>query len=168
MSSYGIASFNAADLRSLRFIQGPIMKSILKSGIFAIVTAACLIASNAWAQRPASLAHTTWTLQTNRDSVQLVFGTQFGAGAPGNAECRGLDGTLSTSLDVKVTGWYCPSTGRIHLVHRNLSSNIAVRVFTGNASDEVIGQPLYMAGTMTVLISAFGDLGEYNFSALKQ
>jgi hypothetical protein len=32
-------------------------------------------------------------------------------------------------------------------------------------SDEVSGQPLHMAGTMTVLAIAFGDLGEYNFSA---
>jgi hypothetical protein len=31
----------------------------------------------------------------------------------------------------------------------------------------VIGQPLYMAGTMTVLAIAFGDLGEYNFSATR-
>jgi hypothetical protein len=35
----------------------------------------------------------------------------------------------------------------------------------GNVSDDVIGQPLHMAGTMTVLDAAFGDLGEYNFSA---
>jgi hypothetical protein len=37
----------------------------------------------------------------------------------------------------------------------------------GNVSDDVTGQPLYMAGTMTVLFSAFGDLGEYNFSATR-
>ena len=60
---------------------------------------------------------------------------------------------------------YCPSTGRIHFVHQNLDSDIAVRVFTGNVSDDVAGEGLYMAGTVTVLISAFGDLGEYNFSA---
>jgi len=144
------------------------MNSTLKTGVFAIATAACLLAGTAWAQRPATLAATTWTLQVNRDTAQLVIDTQFGPGAPGNAECRGLNGTLNTTPDIKVTGWYCPSTGRIHLVHRNLATNITVRVFTGNVSDEVIGQPLYMAGTMTVLISAFGDLGEYNFSAVKQ
>ena len=144
------------------------MKSSLKSAVLVIATAACVIGGNAWAQRPANLAGTTWTLQTNRDTAQLVINTQFGPGAPGNAECRGLDGTLNTTPDIKVTGWYCPSTGRIHLVHRNLDSKIAVRVFTGNVSDDIIGQPLYMAGTMTVLISALGDLGEYNFSAVKQ
>ena len=53
----------------------------------------------------------------------------------------------------------------IHFVHQNVNSDIAVRVFTGNVSDDVSGEGLYMAGTATVLISAFGDLGEYNFSA---
>jgi len=38
-------------------------------------------------------------------------------------------------------------------------------VFTGHVSDAVNDEPLQMAGTATVLISAFGDLGEYNFSA---
>ena len=70
-----------------------------------------------------------------------------------------------TNNDITVRGWYCPATGRIHFVHRNLDSGDAVRVFTGNVSDDALGQTLYMAGTMTVLISALGDLGEYNFSA---
>ena len=65
-----------------------------------------------------------------------------------------------------IRGWYCPATGRIHFVHRNLDSGDAVRIFTGNVSDLVAGQPTFMAGTMTVLISAFGNLGEYNFSGV--
>lgn len=145
------------------------MQTSFKSAIAAAVASmACLAAGPALAERPANLAGTTWTLQANRDVHQLVIDTQGGPGAPGAENCRGLDGTLNTTPDIKVTGWYCPSTGRIHLVHRNLTSKIAVRVFTGNVSDNVIGQPLYMAGTMTVLFSAFGDLGEYNFSAVKQ
>jgi hypothetical protein len=145
------------------------MKSSFKSAIAAaIASASCVAAAPAWAERPANIAGTTWVLQTNRDSGQLVIETQGGPGAPGADNCRPIDGSLSTTPDIKVTGWYCPSSGRIHLVHRNLESKIAVRVFTGNVSDNVIGQPLYMAGTMTVLFSAFGDLGEYNFSAVKQ
>jgi hypothetical protein len=145
------------------------MKSSFKAATAAAVAlAAGLAAGNACAERPASLAGTTWTLQANRDSAQLVIETQGGPGAPGAENCRDIDGNLSTTPDIKVTGWYCPSTGRIHLVHRNLTSKIAVRVFTGNVSDNVVGQPLYMAGTMTVLFSVFGDLGEYNFSAVKQ
>lgn len=138
------------------------MKSTL---LFAVAAASFLAAGTASAERPANLAGTTWTLQTNREPVQLVIRTQGGPGAPGAATCRHIDGDIGNIPHVR--GWYCPSTGRIHFVHRNFGSGDAVRVFTGNVSDDVIGQTLYMAGTMTVLISAFGDLGEYNFSATR-
>jgi hypothetical protein len=140
------------------------MKSIFAT---AVATAALLAAGAASAQRPATLAGTTWTLQANRDVLQLIINTQAGPGAPGAAICRHIDGTINTTPDIKVTGWYCPETGKVHFIHRNLSSGLAMRVFTGSVSDEVIGQPLHMAGTMTVLAIAFGDLGEYNFSAVK-
>ena len=42
-----------------------------------------------------------------------------------------------------------------------------MRVFTRNVGDEVAGQPLHVAGTMTVLNSHFNDLGECNFSAMR-
>ena len=139
------------------------MKSSLKRITFAAVAATFLAAGTASAARPATLAGTTWLLQTNLDSVLLVIDTQGGPGAPGAATCRTINGDIGNVAHIR--GWYCPSTGRIHFVHRNLDSGDAVRVFTGSVSDLVPGQPLYMAGTMTVLISAFGDLGEYNFSA---
>ncbi|GAB4561474.1 MAG: hypothetical protein Tsb007_26180 [Rhizobacter sp.] len=123
-------------------------------------------AGTAQAERPANLGGTTWTLQTNRDTVQLVITSQAGPGAPGAETCRHINGDIGNVAHVK--GWYCPLTGRIHFVHRNLGSGDAVRVFTGNVSDDVIGQPLYMSGTMTVLAIAFGDLGEYNFAATRR
>ena len=116
------------------------------------------------AERPATIARTTWTLQTNRDVGTLVINTQGGPGAPGAANCRTIRGELGSN-DVQIQGFYCPSTGRIHFVHKNLGNGNTVRVFTGNVSDNVPGQTLHMAGTMTVLFSEFGDLGEYNFSA---
>jgi hypothetical protein len=127
--------------------------------------AAVMAAGSAYAQRPENIANTTWTLQTNRDSSQLVITTQGGAGAPGAEHCRTINGELNGIAPIR--GWYCPSTGRIHFVHRNRGSGHAVRVFTGNVSDDVIGQTLHMAGTVTVLASVFGDLGEYNFSATR-
>jgi hypothetical protein len=39
---------------------------------FAVATAAILAAGTASAERPANLAGTTWTLQTNQDPIQLV------------------------------------------------------------------------------------------------
>jgi hypothetical protein len=134
--------------------------------IIAFTAAATLLAAGTVsAARPASLANTTWTLQTNVTSETLVITTQGGPGAPGAATCRGINGDIGNVAHIR--GWFCPATGRIHFVHRNLDSGDAVRVFTGNVSDTVAGQPLHMAGTMTVLISALGDLGEYNFSAVQ-
>lgn len=144
------------------------MKSIFKTSVVTIAAASFFAASTAFAERPANLAGTTWTLQTNQQAIQLAIISQGGAGAPGAANCRHISGELGTPPPtVQISGWYCPATGRIHFVHKNLSTDNAVRVFTGNVSDDVPGQPLYMAGTMTVLAIAFGDLGEYNFSATK-
>jgi hypothetical protein len=141
------------------------MKSALKTLTFTVAALALLSAGNAFAERPANLGGTTWTLQTNRDAVQLVILTQGGAGAPGALNCRHISGDIGDVAHIK--GWYCPATGRIHFQHKNLGSGNAERIFTGNVSDDVIGQTLYMAGTMTVLDAAFGDLGEYNFSATR-
>jgi hypothetical protein len=123
-----------------------------------------LTAGTASAERPANIANTTWALQTNVDVTTLVITSQGGPGAPGAANCRHINGDIGNVAHVR--GMYCPSTGKIILVHRNLGSGDAVRLFVGSVSDDVPGQPLFMAGTMTVLISAFGDLGEYNFSGV--
>lgn len=139
------------------------MKS-LKTISFALV-ATLLWAGTASAARPTTVAGTVWTLQTNLDVTTLTITTQGGPGAPGAATCRHINGHLTTNLDIKIRGVYCPGSGRIEFIHRNLGSGEPVRIFVGNVSDKVTGQPLHMAGTMWVLISAFGDLGEYNFSA---
>ena len=119
----------------------------------AVATATLFAAGSASAERPANLTGTTWTLQTNRDPVHLVITTQGGPGAPGAATCRHINGDVGNVAHIR--GWYCPATG----------SGNAVRVFTGDVTDVVSGEPLQMAGTMTVLASVFGDLGEYGFSA---
>ncbi len=131
-----------------------------------IATAAilCLAAGAATAAPPVDLAGTTWTVQVNRGLEQLVIATQSGAGAPGAANCRIIDGAFGNA---DVRGWYCPSTGRISFVHRNASTGYPVRVFTGNLSDDIVGQPTYMAGTVAIFYATFGDFGEYNFSATK-
>jgi hypothetical protein len=140
------------------------MKSF-KTIAFAAAATTFLVAGTASAARPANIANTTWTLQTNQEVTTLVITTQGGPGAPGAANCRTINGDIGNVAHVR--GLYCPSTGRIIFVHRNLASGDAVRIFTGNISDVVAGQPLFMGGTMTVLISAFGDLGEYNFAGTK-
>lgn len=136
----------------------------MKSIITLALAAATLASAPAWAAPPANLAGTTWTVQVNRDTVQLVITAQGGAGAPGASICRLILGTIGIA---PIRGWYCPSTGRIHFRHNNLNSGVTVRTFTGNVSDDVVDQNLYMAGTVAIENAAFGDLGEKNFSAVK-
>jgi hypothetical protein len=137
------------------------MKSILALTITATLAAAATVS----AARPANLAGTYWILQVNGSTETLTITTQGGPGAPGAANCRVINGEIRNIADIR--GWYCPATGRIHFVHKNVDSGLTVRVFTGNVSDEVAGQSLHMAGTMTIVNAAFGDLGEYNFSAVQ-
>ncbi len=137
--------------------------------IFAITlaTAALLVAGSAFAQRPVRIAQTTWTVQTNLGVAQLFIDTQTGTGAPGSKQCQAINGRFSLNEpEIDINGWYCPGTGAIHFLHHNAGTGRVVRVFTGNVSDQVSGQPLFMAGTATVFVSAFGDLGEYNFSGV--
>jgi len=133
------------------------ISSVLAAG--AICTAGI-----AAAERPVNIGGTFWTVQINRDVVQLAITTQGGPGAPGASTCRHINGEIGIA---PVQGWYCPLTGRIHFLHNNVNSGATVRTFSGYISDQVPGQPLFMSGTMTVNAIAFGDLGEYNFSAIQ-
>jgi len=136
----------------------------LRTIAFAAAAAASIAAGPAAAAPPASLGNTTWTMQINRDIAQLVITSQSGPGAPGAATCRIINGTFGVA---NIRGWYCPLTGRIQFVHKNAGSGNAVRVFTGNLSDDDPNGTVYMAGTVSVQDAAFGDYGEYNFSATK-
>ncbi len=137
------------------------MKSTL---LFGVAAAAVLAAAAARAAPPPSLGGTTWTVQANRVAAQLVITQQGGPGDSAGTECPQIFGTIGAD---PIYGWYCWDVGRIHFLHNNLVSGATVRVFTGNLSDEVIGQPMYMGGTMTVVDPVFGANGEYSFSALK-
>lgn len=117
--------------------------------------------TTALAAHPTSLAATTWSLQVNREIVELEITTQGGGGGPGGPDCRALNGTIGIA---PIRGWYNPSSGRIHFLHNNLDSGVTVRVFTGNVSDDDPGDVLYMGGTMTVVNVGFGPFGEFNFS----
>jgi hypothetical protein len=130
--------------------------------------AAAVVTISAHAAPPANVANTTWTLRVNGGADELLFiDTQAGPGAPGNAVCRGLRGTLG-SANVPVRGWYCPEDGRIHLLHENKGSRLVMRAFIGNVSDAVEGQPLRMEGAAAIDNANFGDLGEVTFEALQQ
>lgn len=137
------------------------MKSTL---LFAVAALAVLSAAAACAAPPAALGGTTWTVQANRTAAQLVITQQGGPGDNAATECPQIFGTIGAD---PIYGWYCWDVGRIHFLHNNLVSAATYRVFTGNLSDEVIGQTLHMGGTVTVVDPLFGANGEYNFSAIK-
>ena len=128
----------------------------------AIAVIAVLGANVASAAPPSSLANTTWTMQINRDVAQLVITSQGGPGAPGASRCRIINGTFDVAT---IRGWYCPDTGEFQFLHRNAGNANTVRVFDGSVSDDVAGETLFMAGTVSIQDANFGDYGRYNFSA---
>ncbi len=135
------------------------LRSLTASIAFAAVSITA-----AHAAPPTSLAATTWTMQINRDIAQLVITHQGGPGTAGGPTCRLLIGTIGNA---PVRGWYCFESGRFQLLHNNVGTANTVRVFTGNVSDDIVGQTLYMAGTVSIQDSAFGTLGEFNFSGTR-
>lgn len=139
------------------------MKPNAKLFVPALAVIALLVTGASAAAPPPNVAGTTWAVQANRDVETLTITNQGGAGAPGASICRVILGTIGIA---PIRGWYCPSTGRIHFRHNNISTGATVRVFTGNVSDQVPGQSLFMGGTMAIDNAAFGNLGEYNFSAV--
>ena len=127
-----------------------------------VALCAWAIASPAAAAPPESVRG-VWTILTGDTYTTLDISTQGGAGAPGASECRHISGMISIA---DVRGFYCPESGRIHFLHFNYTTDAPVRTFTGAVSVDQNGL-MHMAGTYNVLAIAFGDLGEYPFSANK-
>jgi hypothetical protein len=123
-----------------------------------------LAGASAHAARPANLAGTTWTARIDNGTEQLVIQRQGGPGTAGGPDCLMVEGAIGPA---PVRGWYCPATGRLHLRHSNMTTGVTVRVIDAHVSTQVIGQPLYLGGTVAVDDAAFGPLGVYNFSAVK-
>jgi hypothetical protein len=132
-------------------------------GTLALALALQWYAGAAVADPPANVVG-TWTMQINQDDVEeFIIQSQ---GAPG--KCKRILGYINVSAEPRLIGWYCPSTGRIHFLHNNASTGATVRTFTGNVSDRVEDVPDKMAGTVGIMNSNFGALGERNFSATKE
>jgi hypothetical protein len=140
----------------------------MKHAMHAAVAAISLVtAVAAHALPPENIANTTWTLRVDGGADEVLFiDTQHGPGAPGNAVCRAIHGNLPA--DVPVRGWYCPSTGRFHLLHENKDSRLVMRAFLGTLTDPGNGQPMRIEGAAVIDNSNFGDLGEVKFKALQQ
>lgn len=136
----------------------------MKTFLMSLLAAAAAAAQPAWSARPANLAGTTWTVQINGASEQLVITSQGGTGTAGGSACVTVNGEVGPA---PLRGWYCPATGRLHLRHGNMTSGVTVRTFDAHVSDEVVGQPLYLGGTVWIEDARFGELGAYNFSGVR-
>ena len=136
--------------------------------VLAVCIAAQLYADVALAAFPASVVG-RWRVRINQEVDTLVIESQ---GGPINGECRRIVGFFPIQNQddgPRIHGFYCSATGRMQFVHSNLSTLLAVRVFTGNLADQVEGQPDRIGGTFTVVAApaSFGAFGEYGFSAVK-
>jgi hypothetical protein len=138
--------------------------SMNSKAIALVLVAAALAQPGLSAAAPPESVVGTWLMQNNQTQEQLTVTNQGGPGSPAGETCREIIGTLGVA---PIEGFYCPTTGRLHMLHKNVFTKAVVRVFTGNLSDSVAAQPDRMAGTMTVVNIAFGPFGEFSFSASK-
>ena len=125
-------------------------------------TAGLALTSAAMAAPPPNVVG-SWVILTDQTYTTLDITNQGGPGAPGATECRVILGSLGIA---PIRGYYCPESGRMHFLHNNVSTKATVRTFTGSVSEDASGA-MHLAGTFNVLASAFGDYGEYPFSANK-
>ncbi len=139
------------------------MKSIAKklTAVLSLGLAAQLSAGPAAAAPPASLVNSTWSLLADGVSETLHIATQGNLGT-----CKVIHGTLG-NVGVPIDGFYCPADGRIHFIHKNLTTKVPMRVFDGIVWNTVAGQPYQMSGSYTSDYSAVKAFGYYGFYAIK-
>jgi hypothetical protein len=110
------------------------------------------------ASRPSSIVG-TWRGVADQTTVSLVITTQGTTGT-----CKQITGTLnnvSGGGESNIQGFYCPGTGRVSFVRKDVGNNETFQSYSGNVSDT--GTTLRMAGVFAEL-SEVRQLGEYNFA----
>jgi len=129
-----------------------------KTLVVAVVVASSLLAG---ASRPSSIVG-TWMGVANQTAVQIVITTQVATTAP----CKPISGTMNNVLGgtSNIQGFYCPATGRVGFVRKDVTTNATFQSYSGNVS--ITGTPLRMTGVFAEL-ALVGALGEYNFAVTK-
>ena len=111
---------------------------------------------------PTSLINTTWDLVADNESVTMHIDTQGALGT-----CKAINGTLG-NVGVPIRGFYCPKTGQLHFIHKNLATLLPMRVFDGIVWDASQGGPYQMSGTYTSDYAPVKPYGYYGFVATQQ
>jgi len=123
---------------------------------------ALMSAGSAMAAWPASVVG-VWTAFANQSPLQLNIVSQGTVG-----DCNAIIGTIADTVAGgqrnSIQGFYCPHSGRIQFLRKNLVTNDTFQVYTGNLS--MVGQSLRIGGTFAE-DDQIGALGEYNFWAVK-
>jgi hypothetical protein len=105
----------------------------------------------------------TWHGFGNQTALKLVVSSQGTTGT-----CRAITGTLSnvpSGGDSHIQGFYCPNTGRVSFVRKDIKTNDAFQSYSACLADA--GNELRMGGSFAEL-NMVGHLGEYSFSAEKK
>jgi hypothetical protein len=138
-------------------------RRLFRIGLTGGIAASAALAANLASAAPPASVRGSWVILIDQTYATLDI-DQGGPGAPGAALCRVIVGSLDIA---PIRGFYCPDSGRIHFLHNNVSTGATVRTFTGSVTDATASAPAQMTGTFNVLAAAFGDYGEYPFSATK-
>jgi hypothetical protein len=112
---------------------------------------------------PASVVG-TWNMQADQNSPVLTITSQGSSG-----KCRSIDGTMvdaATGANDIITGFYCPSSGRISFLRSASSNDVTYQVYIGNLSDvPTKGNERLMGGTFMEETGPATILGEYEWFA---
>jgi hypothetical protein len=130
-----------------------------KSLVVAMVTTFSVFAA---AAPPFSIVG-TWSGVANQTAVVLVVTAQETTAAA----CKRIIGNLHNLPSggaSNIQGFYCPATGRIGLLRKNVTNNDTFQSYSGNIGDTAT--TLRMTGVFAEFNLA-GHLGEYNFSLTK-
>lgn len=133
----------------------------MKKFFLLVIVAACSVLAAA-ANWPPSIVG-TWLGTANQSTVKLVITNQGATGL-----CKSITGTLSdvpSGGASNIQGFYCPQTGRVSFVRKDVKTSDTFQSYSGNLSD--MGAELRMAGTFAELNMA-DHLGEYGFEVQKK
>jgi len=125
----------------------------------AVVVCSCMAFAANW---PTSIVG-TWEGVSNQSEIRLVITNQSGSG-----ECKAIAGTMNNLPSggaSNIQGFYCPATGRVMFLRKDINTNATFQSYSANTSD--VGSELRMGGTFAEMNFA-GHLGEYNFYVQKK